>query len=292
MADAGTPDAKQDTKPDAKPVAPKLQEGGQISDRRDGRDVVLRLRGVRTQFGDHIVHDNLDFDMFKGEIVGLVGGSGTGKSVLLRAILGLNDHTKGTIEVLGDDLDKLHGQALRDMQARTGVQFQDGALFSSLTVSENIIVPIREHIGLDEQTMREIAALKIAMVGLPPDTGDKKPSELSGGMRKRASLARALALDAELLFLDEPTAGLDPIGAAHYDELVKGLNKTLGLSILMVTHDLDSLYAVCDRIAVLLDKRVVVGTMDELLNYDHPWVREYFHGPRGRAAAPKERSGV
>ena len=172
MADAGTPDAKQDTKPDAKPVAPKLQEGGQISDRRDGRDVVLRLRGVRTQFGDHIVHDNLDFDMFKGEIVGLVGGSGTGKSVLLRAILGLNDHTKGTIEVLGDDLDKLHGQALRDMQARTGVQFQDGALFSSLTVSENIIVPIREHIGLDEQTMREIAALKIAMVGLPPDTGD------------------------------------------------------------------------------------------------------------------------
>jgi phospholipid/cholesterol/gamma-HCH transport system ATP-binding protein len=296
MADVESPKTKPEAKPektaDAKPEPTKLLEGGQLVDHRDGREVVLRLRDVRTQFGDHIVHDHLDFDVFKGEIVGLVGGSGSGKSVLLRAILGLNDHTQGTIEVLGDDLDKLHGQSLRDMQARTGVQFQDGALFSSLTVSENIIVPIREHIGLDEQTMREIAALKVAMVGLPPDTGAKKPSELSGGMRKRASLARALALDAELLFLDEPTAGLDPIGAAHYDELVKGLNRSLGLTILMVTHDLDSLYAVCDRIAVLLDKRVVVGTMDELLNYDHPWVREYFHGPRGRAAAPKERSGV
>ena len=163
----------------------------------------------------------------------------------------------------------------------------DGALFSSLTVAENIMVPIREHAGLDEPTMRAIAALKIALVGLPADTGEKKPSELSGGMRKRASLARALALDPELLFLDEPTAGLDPIGAAHYDELVRGLQKSLGLTILMVTHDLDSLYACCDRIAVLLDKRVVVGTMAEMLAYDHPWVREYFHGPRGRAAAPK-----
>jgi phospholipid/cholesterol/gamma-HCH transport system ATP-binding protein len=170
------------------------------------------------------------------------------------------------------------------MLARTGVQFQDGALFSSLSVTENIIVPIREHAELEDDTMREIAALKIALVGLPADTGEKKPSELSGGMRKRASLARALALDPELLFLDEPTAGLDPIGAAHYDELVKGLCHSLGLTVLMVTHDLDSLNAICDRIAVLLDKRVVVGTMAELLVYDHPWVREYFHGPRGRAA--------
>lgn len=265
-----------------------MAEGGQLVDHSDGREVVLRLRGVRTQFDEHVVHDKLDFDVFRGEIVGLVGGSGTGKSVLLRTIIGLNPARRGKIEILGIDRNGLHGKAEHDLQARTGVQFQDGALFSSLTVADNIIVPIREHAGLDEPLMRDIAALKIALVGLPADTGEKKPSELSGGMRKRASLARALALDPELLFLDEPTAGLDPIGAAHYDELVRNLQKSLGLTILMVTHDLDSLYACCDRIAVLLDKRVVVGTMEELLAYDHPWVREYFHGPRGRAAAPKE----
>jgi phospholipid/cholesterol/gamma-HCH transport system ATP-binding protein len=262
-----------------------MSEGGQLIDHRNGRDVVVRCRGVRTQFGDNIIHDNLDFDVFRGEIVGLVGGSGTGKSVLLRTIIGLNEASKGTIQLLGVDTRKVHGKAERELQARTGVQFQDGALFSSLSVTENIVVPIREHANLDEQTMREIAALKVALVGLPPDTGDKRPSELSGGMRKRASLARALALDPEILFLDEPTAGLDPIGASHYDELVKELSANLGLTILMVTHDLDSLYAVCDRIAVLLDKHVVVGTMAEMLEYDHPWVREYFHGPRGRAAA-------
>ena len=261
-----------------------MPEGGQLVDHRNGRNVVLRLRDVRTQFGDHVVHDKLDFDMFKGEIVGLVGGSGSGKSVLLRTIIGLNPARRGRIEILGINRRGLRGRAEHELQARTGVQFQDGALFSSLTVAENIIIPIREHARLDEETMRAIAALKIALVGLPPDTGEKKPSELSGGMRKRASLARALALDPELLFLDEPTAGLDPIGASHYDDLVRGLQKSLGLSVLMVTHDLDSLYAVCDRIAVLLDKRVVVGTMEEMLAYDHPWVREYFHGPRGRAA--------
>jgi phospholipid/cholesterol/gamma-HCH transport system ATP-binding protein len=262
-----------------------MAQGGQLVDHRDGRDIVLRLRDVRTQFGDHVIHDNLDFDMFRGEVVGLVGGSGTGKSVLLRTIIGLNPARRGTIEVLGTSTHHLHGEAEHAMQARLGVQFQDGALFSSLTVAQNIMVPIREHAGLDEEAMRCIAALKIALVGLPPDTADKKPSELSGGMRKRASLARALALDPELLFLDEPTAGLDPIGAAHYDELVRELQQSLGLSVLMVTHDLDSLYAVCDRIAVLLDKRVVAGTIDELLAYDHPWVQEYFRGPRGRAAA-------
>ena len=262
-----------------------MAQGGQLADRRDGRDVVLRLRGVRTQFGDHVIHDDLDFDMFRGEVVGLVGGSGTGKSVLLRTIIGLNPARRGTIEVLGTSTHHLHGEAEHALQAHLGVQFQDGALFSSLTVAQNIMVPIREHAGLDEEAMRCIAALKIALVGLPPDTADKKPSELSGGMRKRASLARALALDPELLFLDEPTAGLDPIGAAHYDELVRELQQSLGLSVLMVTHDLDSLYAVCDRIAVLLDKRVVAGTIDKLLAYDHPWVQEYFRGPRGRAAA-------
>jgi phospholipid/cholesterol/gamma-HCH transport system ATP-binding protein len=264
-------------------------EGGQIVDHSDGREVVLRLRGIRTQFGDKVIHDHLDFDVFRGEIVGLVGGSGSGKSVLLRTIIGLIKAREGTIEMLGVDTGTLQGKAQRQMLAHTGVQFQDGALFSSLNVTENIIVPIREHAGLEEETMREIAALKVSLVGLPADTGEKKPSELSGGMRKRASLARALALDPELLFLDEPTAGLDPIGASHYDELVKGLSHNLGLTVLMVTHDLDSLNAICDRIAVLLDKRVVVGTMAELLEYDHPWVREYFHGPRGRAARREQK---
>jgi phospholipid/cholesterol/gamma-HCH transport system ATP-binding protein len=267
-----------------------LAEGGQLVDHRDGREAVLKLRGVRTQFGDHVIHNHLDFDLFRGEVVGLVGGSGSGKSVLLRTIIGLNPARRGRIEVLGVDTRGLHGKSERTLQSRTGVQFQDGALFSSLTVAENIIVPIREHAALDEEMMRAIAALKVALVGLPPDTGDKKPSELSGGMRKRASLARALALDPELLFLDEPTAGLDPIGASHYDELIKQLRQSLGLSVLMVTHDLDSLYAVCDRVAVLLDKRVVAGTIDELLEYDHPWVQEYFRGPRGRAAARQELS--
>jgi phospholipid/cholesterol/gamma-HCH transport system ATP-binding protein len=263
-------------------------EGGQIVDHSDGREAVLKLRGVRTQFGDHVIHDKLDFDVFRGEVVGLVGGSGSGKSVLLRTIIGLNPLRSGTIEMLGVDSQAVSGREQQALQARTGVQFQDGALFSSLTVADNIIVPIREHAGLDEPLMQSIAALKIAMVGLPADTGDKKPSELSGGMRKRASLARALALDPELLFLDEPTAGLDPIGATHYDELIDQLRQSLGLTVLMVTHDLDSLNAVCDRIAVLLDKRVVVGTMEEMLAYDHPWVREYFHGPRGRAAIRQE----
>jgi len=262
----------------------KTVEGGQLVDHRDGREVVLKLRDVRTQFGDHVVHDHLDLDVFRGEVVGLVGGSGTGKSVLLRTILGLNPLRAGKIEILGTNTRGVHGKAEQELLGHIGVQFQDGALFSSLTVADNIIVPIREHAELDEPLMQSIAALKIALVGLPPDTGDKKPSELSGGMRKRASLARALALDAELLFLDEPTAGLDPIGAAHYDELIGQLRQSLGLTVLMVTHDLDSLHAVCDRVAVLLDKRVVVGTMEEMLAYDHPWVREYFHGPRGRAA--------
>jgi phospholipid/cholesterol/gamma-HCH transport system ATP-binding protein len=259
-------------------------EGGQLVDHRDGREVVLRLRDVRTQFGDHVVHDQLDLDVFRGEVIGLVGGSGTGKSVLLRTILGLNPLRHGRIDILGKNTRGVHGKTEQELLGHIGVQFQDGALFSSLTVADNIIVPIREHAELEEPLMQAIAALKLALVGLPPDTGDKKPSELSGGMRKRASLARALALDPELLFLDEPTAGLDPIGAAHYDELIGQLRQSLGLTVLMVTHDLDSLHAVCDRIAVLLDKRVVVGTMEEMLAYDHPWVREYFHGPRGRAA--------
>ena len=265
-----------------------LQEGGQIVDHRDGREVAIRVRGLRTQFGDQIVHDHLDFDVFRGEVCGLVGGSGSGKSVLLRTIIGLNYPRAGTIEILGTNTHGLHSNALTRLQRRSGVLFQDGALFSSLTVAENIMVPVREHAGLDEETLWEVAALKVAIAGLPADAACKTPSELSGGMRKRAALARALALDPELLFLDEPTAGLDPIGAGHFDELVRSLQKSLGLTVLMVTHDLDSLVAICDRIAVLLDKRVVVGTMDELLEYDHPWVKEYFNGPRGRAARKEQ----
>jgi phospholipid/cholesterol/gamma-HCH transport system ATP-binding protein len=261
-----------------------MAEGGQIVDHRDGRDIVLKLRGVRTQFGDHVVHNQLDLDVFRGEVVGLVGGSGTGKSVLLRTMLGLNPLRAGKIELLGRDIEAAHGQVERQLRAHVGVQFQDGALFTPLSVADNIILPLREHTRLEMAQMQAIAALKIALVGLPRDTGNKKPSELSGGMRKRASLARALALDPDMLFLDEPTAGLDPIGATHYDELISQLRQSLGLTVLMVTHDLDSLHAICDRVAVLLDKRVVVGTMQEMLAYDHPWVREYFHGLRGRAA--------
>lgn len=265
-----------------------LQEGGQIIDHRHGREVAIRVRGLRTQFGEQIVHDHLDFDVFRGEVCGLVGGSGSGKSVLLRTIIGLNHQSAGTIEILGTNTHGLHANALMKLQRRSGVLFQDGALFSSLTVAENIMVPVREHAGLDEEMLWEVAALKVAIAGLPPDAADKTPSALSGGMRKRAALARALALDPELLFLDEPTAGLDPIGAGHFDELLRSLQRNLGLTVLMVTHDLDSLVAVCDRIAVLLDKRVVVGTMEELLRYDHPWVKEYFNGPRGRAARKEQ----
>jgi phospholipid/cholesterol/gamma-HCH transport system ATP-binding protein len=273
-------------------VAPgPLLEGGQIVDHRAGREVAIRVRDLRTQFGDQIVHDHLDFDVFRGEVCGLVGGSGSGKSVLLRTIIGLNSQRAGTVEILGTGTHGLHANALLRLQRRWGVLFQDGALFSSLSVAENIMVPLREHAGLDEKTLWEVAALKVAIAGLPPDAADKTPSELSGGMRKRAALARSLALDPELLFLDEPTAGLDPIGAGHFDQLIHSLQKSLGLTVLMVTHDLDSLITVCDRIAVLLDKRVVVGTIDELLKYDHPWVKEYFHGPRGRAAR-KEQTAI
>ncbi len=279
------PDSERNPEDAAPPKdLPATVEGGQLVDHRDGRDVAIRVRDLKTQFGKNVIHEHLDFDAFKGEVVGLVGGSGTGKSVLLRTIIGLIEQRAGSIEVLGIDTKGLYGEAERRLQRRWGVLFQDGALFSSLTVAENIIVPIREHAGLEEDTMREIAALKIALVGLPADAGDKKPSELSGGMRKRAALARALALDAEVLFLDEPTAGLDPISATKFDELVRQLQQSLGLTVLMVTHDLDSLNAVCDRVAVLLDKRVVAGTIAELLAYDHPWIHEYFHGVRGRAS--------
>ena len=247
--------------------------------------IIIRVRGLKTQFGRQVIHDGLDLDVRRGEILGIVGGSGTGKSVLIRTIVGLNRQVAGTIEVFGKDLQKLSEEERQQVEQRWGVLFQDGALFSSLTVAQNVEVPLKEHLHLPKQLLDEIAAVKISMVGLPPDAGAKYPSELSGGMRKRAGLARCLAQDPELLFLDEPTAGLDPIGAAAFDQLIARLRELLGLTVVMVTHDLDTLYAVCDRIAVLAEKRVlVVGTMAEMLRQTHPWVHEYFHGPRSRAA--------
>jgi phospholipid/cholesterol/gamma-HCH transport system ATP-binding protein len=247
-------------------------------------EVVIRIRGLVNQFGTQVVHDHLDLDVMRGEVLGLVGGSGTGKSVLMRTILGLNRPREGSIELLGADVSRMDAEARAATQTRCGVLFQDGALFSSLTVTENVQAPMREHLRLDQALMDEMAALKIAMVGLQPDAGPKYPAELSGGMRKRAGLARALALDPEILFLDEPTAGLDPIGAAAFDSLIRSLQQSLGLTVVMVTHDLDSLIAICDRIAVLVDKKVRVGTMAEHMKDPHPWIQEYFHGPRARAA--------
>lgn len=248
-------------------------------------DPIIRVRGLVNRFGPQVVHQDLDLDVERGEVIGIVGGSGTGKSVLLRTIVGLNRPAAGVIEVFGARTDTLDQDQRLAMERRWGVLFQDGALFSSMTVAENIQVPLREHYGLSTRLLEEIAACKIAMVGLAPDACRKYPSELSGGMRKRAGLARALALDPEIVFLDEPTAGLDPIGAAAFDDLIRSLQTSLGLTVFMVTHDLDSLVAICDRIAVLSEKRVIVtGTYEEMLSFDHPWVREYFHGPRARAA--------
>lgn len=250
----------------------------------DGEEPVISIRGLRTQFGTQIIHDGLDLDVRRGEVMGVVGGSGTGKSVLLRTIIGLNRPRAGVIRVLGQDIAALDDAGWQRLQQRWGVLFQNGALFSSMTVTENVAMPLKEHTTLPAALVADLAALKIELVGLPPDAGPKYPAELSGGMRKRAGLARALALDPEILFLDEPTSGLDPIGAAAFDELIRSLQRSLGLTVFLVTHDLDSLWAICDRIAVLVDKRVKIGSMADHLRDPHPWIRAYFHGPRARAA--------
>lgn len=249
-------------------------------------DIAISVRGLRNSFGDQIIHDNLDLDVHRGEILGVVGGSGTGKSVLMRSIIGLQTPDQGEIHVFGESMiGRLDDEALA-IRKRWGVLFQGGALFSTLTVAENVEVPIREYYpNIGPQLRDEIAAYKIRLTGLPTEAGPKYPAELSGGMKKRAGLARALALDPDLLFLDEPTAGLDPIGAAAFDEQTRQLQRTLGLTVFLITHDLDTLYSICDRVAVLADKKVIaVGTIDELLALDHPWIQEYFNGPRGRAA--------
>ncbi|HEX5535735.1 MAG TPA: ABC transporter ATP-binding protein [Sphingobium sp.] len=249
--------------------------------------IAIRVRGLRNSFGDHIVHEGLNLDVRRGEILGVVGGSGTGKSVLMHSIIGLQNPDAGEITVFGESMIDREDEALA-LRKRWGVLFQGGALFSTLTVAENIEVPLREfYPELSTELRDEIAAYKIRMTGLPADAGPKFPSELSGGMRKRAGLARALAIDPDLLFLDEPTAGLDPIGAAAFDAQTKQLQQTLGLTVFLITHDLDTLYAICDRVAVMADRAVIaVGTIDELLATEHPWIQEYFNGPRGRAAAP------
>ena len=250
-------------------------------------DFPIVVEGLTTAFGDHVIHRDLDLKVRRGEILGVVGGSGTGKSVLMRSIIGLQPVEHGNIEVLGEAIVGEHADDEIDIRSRWGVLFQGGALFSTLTVAENIEVPLREfYPEISPALRREIARYKVMLSGLPDEAADKYPSELSGGMKKRAGLARALAMDPELLFLDEPTAGLDPIGAAAFDKLTRELQETLGNTVFLITHDLDTLYEICDRVAVLADKRVIaVGTIPELLALDHPWIQEYFNGPRGRAAS-------
>jgi phospholipid/cholesterol/gamma-HCH transport system ATP-binding protein len=249
-------------------------------------DYPIRVRGLVNRFDDHVIHEGLDLDVKRGEIIGVVGGSGTGKSVLMRSIIGLQIPAEGSIEVLGRSITDARDDEDIDIRSQWGILFQGGALFSTLTVAENVEVPLREfYPEISEELRHEIARYKVLLSGLPANATSKYPAELSGGMKKRAGLARALALDPELLFLDEPTAGLDPIGAAAFDNLIRGLQETLGLTVFLITHDLDTLYEICDRVAVLADRKVIaVGTIPELLALDHPWIQEYFNGPRGRAA--------
>jgi phospholipid/cholesterol/gamma-HCH transport system ATP-binding protein len=256
-----------------------------LTDIQDNAEHVIEVCGLRTQFDNFIVHDKLDLNVRKGEILGVVGGSGAGKSVLMRAIIGLKPPSAGVVRVFGEDFYNIDERTRLTVEQRWGVLFQGGALFSSLTVAQNVMAPIREHLDIEGDLANDIAALKISMAGLPAEAGAKYPAELSGGMNKRAGIARALALDPELLFLDEPTAGLDPIGAAKFDELIVNLKESLGLTVFMVTHDLDTLHATCDRVAVLAEKHVIAcGPLEKVRRTDHPWIQEYFSGPRGRAA--------
>jgi len=251
---------------------------------RSSEPTAIRVRDLVVGFGRQIVLDRLSLDVRRGEILGLVGASGGGKSVLLRTIIGLLAKRAGSIEVLGADLDRADLKEAQAIGRRWGILFQQGALFSSLTARQNVQFPLRENLHLSDRLLDELARAKLEMVGLSDDDGDKFPAELSGGMTKRVGLARALALDPEIVFLDEPTSGLDPIAAGAFDALIKTLQQTLGLTVFMVTHDLHSLNAVCDRIAALADGKIVaVGPMASLLASDHPWVKSYFQGERARA---------
>ncbi len=246
--------------------------------------IAIRIRGLVNGFDGTIVHDHIDLDVKRGEVLAVVGGSGSGKSVLLRSIIGLNRPLAGSIQVLGQETANTDSESLKGLQLRWGVLFQGGALFSSLTVAQNIQVPMRRWTNISQELMDELTAMKLSLVGLPADAARKFPAELSGGMTKRAGLARALALDPELLFLDEPTSGLDPISADHFDALIKQLKESFGLTVFMVTHDLDSLKATADRISVLIGGKIKTGTISTLMNEPDPWIHEYFTGPRGHAA--------
>jgi phospholipid/cholesterol/gamma-HCH transport system ATP-binding protein len=245
---------------------------------------IISVRAVTNQFGRQIVHDAVDLDVYPGEVLGIVGGSGSGKSVLLKTMLGLQRPTSGEIKVEGKDITRMSEAELLSVKRRYGVTFQHGALFSSLSVAENIQLPIREYFQVSQEVLDALTELRLRMVGLPVEAAQKLPSQLSGGMIKRAALARALALDPGLLFLDEPTAGLDPISAADFDELVSYLHRSLKLTIVMITHDLDTLIATCSRVAVLVDRKIVVDTLAGIMKNPHPWIQEYFHGPRARSA--------
>jgi phospholipid/cholesterol/gamma-HCH transport system ATP-binding protein len=246
---------------------------------------VIEVRGIVNRFGAQVVHDRLDMQVMDGEVFGIVGGSGAGKSVLLRTILGLQRPRAGQVILYGRDVNSLSERELREVKRHYGVTFQQGALFSSLNVTQNVQMPMTEFFDLDEEALDALARLKLNMVGLPVEAGAKYPAQLSGGMIKRAALARALALDPQLLFLDEPTSGLDPIGAAAFDKLVASLKRNLGLTVVMITHDLDTIFSTCDRVGVIVDRRMIVDTVTGIVNNTHPWIREYFHGPRARSAA-------
>jgi phospholipid/cholesterol/gamma-HCH transport system ATP-binding protein len=249
-------------------------------------ELVVEARGIVNRFGSQVVHDGLDLGVRRGEVFGIVGGSGTGKSVLLRTILGLRRPDAGSVRIAGQDITTLRGNALRVAKAQYGVTFQHGALFSSLTVRENIQLPMLEHLQLPPDVLDGLAMLKLRLVGLPPEAAQKYPAELSGGMVKRAALARALALDPQLLFLDEPTSGLDPISAAAFDELIAYLQQELSLTVVMITHDLDSIFRVCNRVGVIVDHQMVTDELARIVDHPHPWIRSYFHGERARRFTP------
>jgi len=249
---------------------------------------VITVRNIVSRFGTQVVHDGVSFDVFPGEVFGIVGGSGSGKSVLLKTMLGLLRPTAGSVEIEGREITRMDERELRQVKHRYGVTFQHGALFTSLTVAENVTLPVAEAMELDEDSLARLVELRLRMVGLPLDAAAKYPAQLSGGMIKRVAVARALSLDPALLFLDEPTAGLDPIAATAFDDLVLYLRKTLHLTVVMVTHDLDTLSRTCDRVAVLVDRRAIVDTLEGVVASDHPWVRQYFHGARGRHVTAKQ----